>query len=143
MRKSKRAKVGPGLEAGEERSAVLWRWLELMKAFGGSCTAMVTLKGLPSDDERWQSLEDLLYEKRTATLVARAGSFELYVRWAKTQDMDPFPLDETKVYSYVQALYMHRMPATRANRFCEAMAFGMHAWAWWMCRGSCKPSGGW
>eukprot|EP00973_Karenia_brevis_P007937 1076358-Karenia_brevis.AAC.1 len=70
--------------------------MELLDAFGTSCAASNTLKGLGTEQERWQSLEDLMFERRTQTLVVRAGSFELYCHWAKTQEFDPFPIEEPK-----------------------------------------------
>ena len=41
MRKPKKARVGPAPGAEEERNLVLWRWLDVLRAFGESSSAMI------------------------------------------------------------------------------------------------------
>ena len=114
--------VHPDAEDKIERKKAIDVWVQLARAMG-PVSDLVTKAG---DDLR-TSVEDTLARKAEATLRARASAITLYMKWCRVQGQMAWPLDEQKMYDYMQALIRDGDPPTRATSFTKAVAFaGYH-----------------
>ncbi len=78
------------------------------------------------ESEALSIITDMLAEKATNTVKQRAFSLLQFVRWLQTvRDGAPWPLVEAEAYNYVVNLRQLAAPATRANRFLEAVTFAV------------------
>ena len=65
--------------------------------------------------------EETLEVKATLKVATRAFSFEQYLRWAKANQTDPYPLDSEAILEFLRC--QAATAPTRATRFLEAAAF--------------------
>ena len=70
-------------------------------------------------------LENMFAKKATATLNSRACSVGLFVAWHRTtfRESMKLPPGEAFVYTYVEHLRLTASPATRGDRFTQALNF--------------------
>ena len=70
-------------------------------------------------------VEDTFTGKATRTVSQRGGSLLLYTRWRSSLPLfrGIFPFVEDDVYNYIRSLRILKAPATRAQRFREAIGF--------------------
>eukprot|EP00972_Heterocapsa_arctica_P029279 4306877-Heterocapsa_arctica.AAC.1 len=70
-----------------------------------------------------RSFAAAFFGKPSSTLIRRAGSLRLYIRWAHATGRTPFPLMEDTVFRYLDDLNLEGAPPTRAASFKEALNF--------------------
>eukprot|EP00973_Karenia_brevis_P050082 6951321-Karenia_brevis.AAC.1 len=111
----------------EERQLALRRWMKIVEGLADCSADLNMVAGMEDYDDKMALLDDILYDRRPKTLVARAGSIEMFIRWHRAScGGNPFPLTEETTYRYLKELYVEKAPATRAQRFREAIAFLKH-----------------
>ena len=105
-------------EAKQEREKEIERWMVVIHALGDESPM-----GKMIDEEGGRVVYDIFAKKKTGTLKTRCVAMMLYIRWAQSKNLSPFPLTVATVYSYVDELRKNRAPATRASSFRSALAF--------------------
>ena len=107
------------------RMAGTLTWVGIVLDGADGSRAGRQLSKLSAMSDRIASMEDILADRRTNTLVIRAGSVELFGMWLRSIRHAPslLSLQEETVYEYVKYLYTNKFPATRASRLREAIAF--------------------
>jgi hypothetical protein len=70
-----------------------------------------------------RSFAAAFFGKPATTLVRRAGSLRLYIRWAHATGRSPFPLSEDTIFRYFDDLNLEGAPPTRASSFKESLNF--------------------
>ena len=108
----------PGQADAKEREAAVAKWvkvLEILREFGALTGKSRDLAFL---------VEECAAVKATQTLHLRAGSWLMYLKWAKDQEYDPFPLKPEVVEKYLREAAV--AAATRGSRFLEAVAFAQY-----------------
>ena len=70
-----------------------------------------------------RSFHFAFYGKPASTLMRRACSLRLFVRWAHAAGRSPFPLTEDTVFRYLDDLNLEGAPPTRADSFKQALNF--------------------
>ena len=119
-KRHKKAKNGtsPAAQDEEQRCRALNQWTEVVQAIAGSCKALHS--GPPPSAE---GLEDYLASKRTGTLLIRASSWRLFLRYARATKVDTHQLTEADIYEYLVHLKKTAAPASRASSFIQACGF--------------------
>ena len=105
-------------EAEQEREKEIERWLVVIHALGDESPM-----GHMIDEQGVKVVHDIFAKKKTGTLRTRCVAILLYIRWAQSKSLAPFPLSVDTVYSYVDDLRRCKAPATRASSFRSALAF--------------------
>ena len=105
-------------EAKQEREKEIERWMVVVHALGDESPM-----GKMIDCEGDRVVHDIFAKKKTGTLKTRCVAMMLYIRWAQSKNLSPFPLTVATVYSYVDELRKSGAPATRASSFRSALAF--------------------
>ena len=105
-------------EAKQEREKEIERWMVVIHALGDESPM-----GKMIDREGDRVVHDIFAKKKTGTLKTRCVAMMLYIRWAQSKNLSPFPLTVATVYSYVDELRKSGAPATRASSFRSALAF--------------------
>jgi hypothetical protein len=101
----------------KERRAATEKWAAILR----------TLAGYGAMPGKFRPAEAHLYiaecaaVKSTQTLNLRAGSWSLYLAWAETCKVAPYPLEPEVVEEYLR--HAAGVAATRGSRFLEAVAF--------------------
>ena len=99
------------------RRKALMKWSCILDLAGPDAALLCgQLRGAPLDDGD-RIIKDVFAPKATDTLLKRAGSIFLYVKWAKGVLVAPFPISEQKAYDYAKYLNDGLFPATRATSF--------------------------
>eukprot|EP00973_Karenia_brevis_P028095 3870111-Karenia_brevis.AAC.1 len=110
-----------------ERNGVLRLWLELFSNMKEVSDGVAKVLACEGGDAQLEMVDDMFYDRRAKTLIARAGSLELFLKWFRsTSSSSPFPINEECVYRYLRELYLEKAPATRAQRFRECLGFLKH-----------------
>ena len=104
--------VRPDAEDKIDRKKAIDVWVQLARAMGPA-SDLVTKAG---EDLR-TSVEDTVARKAEATLRARASAITLFTKWCRAQGQMAWPLDEQKMYDYMQALKRDGAPPTRGGLF--------------------------
>ena len=105
------------MAAEKERRAATEKWAAILR----------TLAGYGAMPGKFRPAEAQLYiaecaaVKSTQTLNLRAGSWSLYLAWAVTRKVAPYPLEPEVVEEYLR--HAAGVAATRGSRFLEAVAF--------------------
>ena len=88
-------------EAEQEREKEIERWLVVIHALGDGPPM-----GHMIDEQGVKVVHDIFAKKKTGTLRTRCVAILLYIRWAQSKFLAPFPLSVDTVYSYVDDLRM-------------------------------------
>jgi hypothetical protein len=110
----------PGAADEAERKAAADKW----------CSILTTLASYGAMPGKFRRKEADLYVaecaaiKATQTLHLRAGSWLLYLAWAKSRGCDPYPMVAGVVEEYLR--HAAGIAATRGSRFLEAVAFAQY-----------------
>ena len=120
----------PWVKADECELAVAlqrWKLIVLDNPEGSRLGLQIqSANSLPGAQERIEELiTDTFAGKSSKTLEQRAGSLLLYLTWLKPRPeyRGIFPFSEDSVYSYLTHLVSSKAPATRSQRFREAVGF--------------------
>eukprot|EP00973_Karenia_brevis_P072016 10005834-Karenia_brevis.AAC.1 len=120
----KRYKMARAAPEDERRLKALNQWSEILRY-----DLQASKVGRQIEEEEGHEAEEevvrlSLRDKRTATLVARAGPVLSYIRWGF--DGVEWPPSERAAYEFLKATAGQGQAATRANSFMEAMRFIHH-----------------
>lgn len=120
--RGKKRKSGPppGLADERERRAAVEKWSVILK----SLASLGALQGKFRPKEADLYIKECAAVKSTQTLHLRAGSWLLYMKWAKDRSCDPYPIDSGTVEEYLR--HAAGVAATRGSRFLEAVAFAQY-----------------
>ena len=116
-------------KVADDRKAAMEKWRLLIGPNPAGSLVGQQLAAASSADNSGQKSERILIDtfesKATKTLEQRAGSLLLYSRWLILKcDFSPvFPFVEDSAYSYLSDLKTERAPASRGQKFREAVAF--------------------
>ena len=114
------------MELDEESELAVQQWLLILIFCKDACPLserLWTLEVVEGRDSALELLKDCLAGKAASTLRARAGSVLQFMRWARTVDQEPFPINSDVVHTYLVHLRTSNAPASRASRFREALNF--------------------
>ena len=122
---------GEGRDQKEERlrSIHVRAWLNFALLNPAASRAGLQLEAISDDALRIDTMEEILYDRRTATLAARISALTMFTRWATSHGIPPHqvtPVQEELAYKYVSMLHAEASPPTRASRFREAVALALH-----------------
>ena len=112
-------------EKDRKRRKLLEMWLQIVQRDPFSTTVGMQIHGM-TNSEMLAVLADVFRSKATATLFSRAGSVLAFIRWGIAELGEAFvlfPTDEGIAYEYICHLRDERAPATKAQRFLQALAF--------------------
>ena len=112
-------------EKDRKRRKSLEMWLQIVQRDPFSTTVGMQIHGM-TNSEMLAVLADVFRSKATATLFSRAGSVLAFIRWGIAELGEAFvlfPTDEGIAYEYICHLRDERAPATKAQRFLQALAF--------------------
>jgi hypothetical protein len=98
-------------------------WRGLVGEMGDSCVLYRQLVACETDQLANRTFAAVFHGKPAGTLMKRASSMRMYVRWARAARLSPFPLTEEIVFRYVDDLGLEGAPPTRARSFTEALNF--------------------
>ena len=110
--------ASPAEQDSERRTMALEQWSRVLEKIAGSCQPLHT-GPQPDADE----LADHMATKRTGTLLIRASSWRLFLRFAEEHRIDTHQLTEAEVYLYLAHLRKTAAPASRAKAFIQACGF--------------------
>ena len=99
-------------EDKQEREKEMERWLVVIRALGDESPM-----GRMIDEQGVGVVQDIFARKKTGTLRTRCVAVLLYIRWAQSKALAPFPLSVETAYAYVDDLRKCKAPATRASSF--------------------------
>ena len=119
-RRQKRARQGtaPQVQDDKKRAGAVQQWAEVVSAISGSCTSLHS-GPTPTAEE----MEDYFATKQTGTLLIRASAWRLFLRYAKSMQVDTHQLTEAEIYEYLAHLKWLGAPAFRARAFVQACGF--------------------
>lgn len=122
-----------GVIAAEEgsilRGKALKRWYDLLKEAQEGTRTGGWIAEAGNEEGAIKILDDVFAKKSTSTLNNRAGALGLYKVWAQTRGSGGpkwLPIAEQEAYDYLSFLKGSGAPATRADRFRQALAFLVH-----------------
>jgi hypothetical protein len=98
-------------------------WRGILAEMGEASRLSMQLVACESPLLANRSFAAAFFGKPSSTLVRRAGSLRLYIRWAHATGRPPFPLSEDTVFRYFDDLNMEGAPPTRAASFKESLNF--------------------
>ena len=114
-------------EALRQKAFARWRMiLEVNpQAFACMRKLLTMTSELKPEEEIRQNICDIFSNKKTGTLLKRAGTLIQYMAWHYTQaDVGPaFPVTEELAYNYVQHLRRKKRGATAPDSFKSAVTF--------------------
>ena len=119
-KRHKRVKHGTTPEAQDDakRAKAIQQWTEVVEAIAGSCSALYS-----GPTPTMSEMEDFLACKRTGTLLIRASSWRLFLRFAAAKNFNTHDLTEAEAYQYITFLKTSGAPASRAQAFISACGF--------------------
>ena len=120
----------------EKRQNALAKWLDLVMLYPeesrlGNLILAETMRD-PDEEGVPKLMENWMARKSTSTLVLRAGSIAMFVKYCKTffPDIPVVPIDEEVAYRYVDWLKESGKPPTRAHTFTASLSFVAEILGW-------------
>jgi hypothetical protein len=113
-------------EVAEERQKSLLAWAGIVRLGPDAWKVgrQAQTEAANDPDRAMMILSDTLQSKAVSTLNQRSSSMNMFARWLRLRrDGPPWPLHEQEAYAYLVDLRESRSPATRAQRFLEAVHF--------------------
>ena len=98
-------------------------WRAVVAEMGTSSELFNQMLESESDRIAERSFAAAFFGKPASTLAKRAASLRLFIRWAHSVKVDPFPLEEKIVFQYMEDLLYEGAPPTRAQTFKESLNF--------------------
>ncbi len=120
----------------EKRQNALAKWLDLVMMYPdesrlGNLILAESMRD-PEEESVPKLMEHWMARKSTSTLVLRAGSIAMFVKYCKTnfRDIPVIPIDEEVAYRYVDWLKVSGKPPTRAHAFTSSLSFVAEILGW-------------
>ena len=104
--------------------AMRW-WRGILAEMGDSAELYIQMQECDNDRLADRSFVAAFFGKPASTLQKRAGSIRLYIRWAHSVRLPPFPIKESTIFRYMEDLHSEGAPASRAQTFKEALNFSV------------------
>ena len=112
----------PVVEDQRARAKALRSWHEILSLVGEASEVVRT-----TGKEEWEAtVADVLANRETETLKARAWPLKHYIMWCVQSHQQPFPVDEKVFYKYLRELRDNNARAGKATCLTKAMAFLGH-----------------
>jgi len=107
----------------QKMDEALRSWRGLLGDMGDASLLYRQITQSDSDFLANRTFAAVFFGKPSSTLMQRACSLRLFVRWARASGHKPFPLVEDIVFKYLDDLNLEGAPATRGQAFKEALNF--------------------
>ena len=112
-----------GASPEHQLSVAHLQWRSLVASMGPACRLYRDMAAALDEGAATASFDCAFFGKPSATLVKRAGSLNLYLKWAGSQNMEPWPVSEPLAFRYPHHLSVEMAPPSRATSWREALGF--------------------
>ena len=106
-----------------ERRKAMDLWMTILNVVGAASQVFRELKKIRDEDERREMLMDIMQNRATSTLLARAYQLLAFIRWLTPYGAGlAFPVQEPMAYKYVRWLRQIGAKPTRATSFVQSIS---------------------